>query len=293
MRPTLFLIAAAICITSLVGCQKSPEQEVYDCSMEVSKLSGKAISERLALMVACMRARGYELEVSGLSGGANIYETEGRVTVYMSSASSYQSVQSNSVLYYVVGIYCLLGIATVLSFPVVRMIQFEVNKQSHNPPDKLKNFKRVLYFFGVLLWPFYLLMGIIKRKEVLPNADGSSGEEVSALEGVMKAMEVICDEGIDADEFPNGVDSFGRVASNPIPTRTILGTLTYLSKLRTTDGALVKSQRIGALEHSVSAWPIDQYRITSQSGANLGDLYFSPYQKRNSRKAPENFVLLP
>ena len=106
-----------------------------------------------------------------------------------------------------------------------------------------------------------------------------------------EAMLLLCAQGVDADELPNGSGEFGLVRTNPIPCKTIFGSESYLGRLRSPDGAKVKYERSGSTTSFVSPNPIDVYEVTHPNGEKLAVLFFSPYQKRISNKAPRGFML--
>lgn len=99
------------------------------------------------------------------------------------------------------------------------------------------------------------------------------------------------DGGIDADELPNGHGKFGFDVSNPIPCKTVLGSMAYLERLHTIDGAKVISERIGSFNSDVVGSPVDGYTLTHPDGRKLGTIYISPYQARISQRAPDGFKL--
>jgi len=106
------------------------------------------------------------------------------------------------------------------------------------------------------------------------------------------AMHLLCEDGVDADELPNGHGEFGLAATNPIPCKTVFGSIAYLGKLRTPDGTKVVYERVGSLRSDVSPHPIDAYEIRHSNGNKLAILYFSPYHKRNSSKVPRDFGVI-
>ncbi|WP_162782251.1 hypothetical protein [Arenimonas caeni] len=121
-----------------------------------------------------------------------------------------------------------------------------------------------------------------------PKASGENEDLKNALMGLLAGMS---DDGIDADVFPDGLGEFGFSVDNPIPCRTILGCHSYLASLRN-DGVEVMSERIGSFGSSVVDKPVDGYQISSLDGGDLGVLYLSAYQKRNSSIAPKGFTLV-
>ncbi len=101
----------------------------------------------------------------------------------------------------------------------------------------------------------------------------------------------LCEDGVDADELPNGHGEFGLSLSNPIPCQSILGGRLYLDRLRTADGAKIMYQRTGLFFTEVTKHPVDGYAVSQQNGKPLATLYISAYQKRNSEICPKNFYL--
>ena len=71
-----------------------------------------------------------------------------------------------------------------------------------------------------------------------------------------------------------------------------MGSMIYLESLRTLDGSKISSERIGSFTSPVTKSPVDGYKITHANGKEITMLYFSPYQKRNSKKAPREFILV-
>jgi hypothetical protein len=108
---------------------------------------------------------------------------------------------------------------------------------------------------------------------------------------LFEAMSLMCADGVDADEMPNGRGDFGMTPSNPIPCKTVFGSTAYLGRLRTPDGTKVAYERTGSVASDVSPHPVDAYAISHPSGQKLATLFLSPYQKRISSKAPRGFKL--
>ena len=106
------------------------------------------------------------------------------------------------------------------------------------------------------------------------------------------AFSLMCEDGCESDEIPGGQGDFGFSVTNPIPTRTPIGSTSYLARLRSSDGAKVGYDRQGSTSASISEHPIDIYSITHPNGEHIATLYISPYHKRNSNKAPKGFTLL-
>lgn len=103
------------------------------------------------------------------------------------------------------------------------------------------------------------------------------------------AMNQACATGCDGDELPNGCGEFGLTPTNPIPTNTVMGSNTYLSRLLTADGKKVENNRRCSMRTEVTEMPIDVYDLSLPDGTPLGTIYISPWQKRTSAKAPRGF----
>ena len=106
------------------------------------------------------------------------------------------------------------------------------------------------------------------------------------LYDIMSAMNV---DGCSTDEMPNGIGEFGLDPTNPIPVNTIQGSMLYLGGLRAPDGTRVVSDRIGSFQVENITKPIDGYSIKHENGEELATIYISPYQAKNSSKAPIGF----
>ena len=143
--------------------------------------------------------------------------------------------------------------------------------------------------------PVRQFLGILKLSIKFLGASSSNDSNESPglqlIRGMAHSMEAMSTGGCDADELPNGQGEFGYSILNPIPTKTILGSVFYLERLRAPDGAKVNNERQGSSIAEVSPHPIDKYIIKHPNGAVLATLYLSPYHKRTSGKAPRGFTL--
>ena len=101
------------------------------------------------------------------------------------------------------------------------------------------------------------------------------------------AMSEMNSGGCTTDEMPNGIGEFGLEATNPIPVNTIQGSILYLGGLRAPDGTRVNNERIGPVQVANIEKPIDEYLITHENGEEIVTIYISPYQAKNSKKAPK------
>jgi hypothetical protein len=108
---------------------------------------------------------------------------------------------------------------------------------------------------------------------------GISGEE-SAKE--------LFQNGIDADELPDGFGAYGFTETNPILTISSYGSEDYLNRLRF-NGQSITYVRLGSTSSDVSKAPIDRYHI-SCTGKSLSDIYICPYHRRNSKRVPTGYT---
>lgn len=108
---------------------------------------------------------------------------------------------------------------------------------------------------------------------------------------IEKYADLSSEDAIESDEFSNGYGAFGTTLTNPIPCNTIMGSMTYLASLRTSNGSRVRSERIGSYNSPITSNPVDGYRLFNIEGAEFEKLYISPYAKRNSNKVPDGFKL--
>ena len=136
--------------------------------------------------------------------------------------------------------------------------------------------------------------GLAREFHEIRNDLGNSSlhEAMRTLDEIKTLMGLSSEDGVDADELPNSQGEFGITLTNPIPSDTIMGSMIYLESLRTPDGSKISSKRIGSFTSPVTTSPVDGYKITHANGKEITTLYFSPYQKRNSEKAPREFILV-
>ena len=137
-------------------------------------------------------------------------------------------------------------------------------------------------------------MGIfdfLKKKE--PK---SLWDEMMDIPGVKEqkdlheAMNAMSSGGCTTDEMPNGIGEFGLEPTNPIPVNTVQGSILYLGGLRAPDGTRVNNERLGSITVDNIEKPIDEYLITHENGDNIATIYISPYQAKNSKKAPKGLT---
>lgn len=158
------------------------------------------------------------------------------------------------------------------------------------PMLKVVLFRAVVFAVTLLFWPVFLKSFLAKRQSLWDALQ--SNPIFQRQKQIFDLMSAMCEDGCDTDELPNGHGEFGHEPTNPIPTKTVFGSTSYLARLRAPDGAKVLHERKGSLIAEVSPHPIDEYTISHPNGTVLATLYLSPYQKTNSEKAPTGFTLL-
>lgn len=110
------------------------------------------------------------------------------------------------------------------------------------------------------------------------------------MKSLFKLMSTLNESGTEQDTIPEGYGEFGHDATNPIPVNTIYGNTAYLAGLRTMDGIKVQYDRLGSTSAANIENPIDMYAI-SVNEKQIATLYISPYNKKNSERAPKGFKL--
>lgn len=188
--------------------------------------------------------------------------------------------------------YFFIGLSIIFISPARKKIFSELkNKNLDRIPCWKKYTFRLIVFSGLLLfWPIFLPSLFDKQKSMLDELQDDL--LFKNKKELFDAMSMMCEDGCETDEIPNGYGEFGHDITNPIPTRTVLGNIGYLTKLKSSDGEDLVFDREGSLSSPVSPHPVDAYAISSSNGPRLATLYLSPYHKRDSKKAPKGFTLL-
>ena len=145
----------------------------------------------------------------------------------------------------------------------------------------------------ILLWPYLAVSAARTGRTPITAWDAlQSIPAFQEQQQLYKALSRQCEEGVDADELPNGHGEFGLVPTNSILCKTVFGSTVYLSRLRAPDGAKVLYRRLGSFTSDVSPHPVDAFEISHPDGHKLGTIFISPYQNRNSNKSPLGFELV-
>ena len=100
------------------------------------------------------------------------------------------------------------------------------------------------------------------------------------------------DEGCDTDEIPGGHGDYGYSSTNPIPTKGVMGSNAYLSRLRPVNSDVeTKWERTGSCSADNIENMIDEDKLSNTPADQVVNIYISPYHRRNSKKAPKGFEL--
>ena len=89
-------------------------------------------------------------------------------------------------------------------------------------------------------------------------------------------------------KVPGAYGEFGHDATNPIPTKGIPGSISYLAKLRAQDGVKIEYERKCCIHAENIKHPVDMYEIR-ENEEYVCMLHLCPYYKENSAIAPKGF----
>ncbi len=148
----------------------------------------------------------------------------------------------------------------------------------------------VVFAIAFIFWPIFL-PGWLRKKETVWD-ELQAQPELGSLKAVYDAMAEISADGCETDERPEAYGAFGHDVTNPIPTKTLLGSTSYLERLRAPDGSKVGYERVGSFSSPVSSHPVDGYEISHPDGTKLAVIYLAPYSRLTLEKAPEGLDLL-
>jgi hypothetical protein len=193
--------------------------------------------------------------------------------------------------------YVAVGFILVFVGPAARQLRRDRMKLEAQVNDEQRWKVRVLActmaLAIIVLWPV-LAVSAARTAQIEAKTLWDAVRDNPAFKkqnDLFEAMSLMCEDGVDADEMPNGRGEFGLVPSNPIPCKTVFGSTAYLARLRTPEGIKVVYTRKGSVISDVSRDPVDAYEISFPNGGRPTTLFISPYQKRISRKAPRGFAL--
>lgn len=97
--------------------------------------------------------------------------------------------------------------------------------------------------------------------------------------------------GCDTDEIPGSYGKFGHSLTNPVPTKGIIGSNSYLGRLRLPSGEDIQWKRVGSRTSQNIKDVIDEYELLDKSESRIGIIFICPYHQRNSEKSPTGFIL--
>ncbi len=193
---------------------------------------------------------------------------------------------------YALTAYFIVGLIIILATPARQTIWRDLTAKdlASAPAWKVWLFRSIICTSAIILWPLFLPDYLRKKKSLWD--DLQANPTFQDQKELFDAMSVMCVGGCETDEIPGGYGEFGYDIANPIPTKTVFGSTSYLAKLRLPEGTKVLYERQGSVSSPVSPDPVDAYNILHPDGRQLAVLYLSPYQMRNSEKAPRGFGLL-
>lgn len=189
--------------------------------------------------------------------------------------------------------YLVVGGTVLLFTPIRPTLTRHLNlyEQRHISRMAFLVYAGIVVASDLLLWPFLAATHRAARSRAKPEHAVLDDQLVEEQRILRDSLPTLNEAGVDSDELPDATGDFGRVASNPIPCNTVFGSTAYLARLRFSDGAKILFDRLGSVSSDISPYPVDCYAIKHPDGRGLGVFYISPYQKRNSRKAPEGFSI--
>lgn len=100
-------------------------------------------------------------------------------------------------------------------------------------------------------------------------------------------IRALIEGGLDCDELPGAPGELGRSCANPIPVNGVVGTVLYLSSLRTVGGQPLLFHRLG------SRGQTDAYQVVTLDGETWDILFVDMYHPRKSRRAPSGLTIEP
>jgi len=178
-----------------------------------------------------------------------------------------------------VTVYTLVGLVLFIFFRYKRMLP---------SPNWFSDLVLLL-----IIWPVVVLLWneFYKPKPETLLDELKETPTYQNMEKVHDLMQELCVDGTDQDVVPDGYGEFGYSQTNPIPVNTITGSIAYLALLRTLNDEKVQYERVASTSSTNINGMIDIYDI-SINNENITTLFISPYNKKNSKKAPKGFRLL-
>ena len=149
---------------------------------------------------------------------------------------------------------------------------------------------KALYLLLILLGLFivfgFIIVLSVKKRKLLKSITNNP-----VYKDLMKLQELMAIEETENGQVQGGYGPYGLSANNPIPVKGVFGEISYLGRLRTSEGVKVEYRRLGSIMADNLDNPVDEYEI-GVNGINTSRLFLYPCCKEMSRKAPEGYYLL-
>lgn len=134
------------------------------------------------------------------------------------------------------------------------------------------------------------LLSFFKSKKVIEPVEEDWTKQLPKEFAEQLLNEIKCNsQACSTDEIPQGIGEFGLEKTNPIPTYGIPSNETYLHRLRTLNGEVLRYRRTGSIEVENINKRVDEYEIFNFAGETIAYLYLSPYHWTTSNKSPVGF----
>ena len=182
---------------------------------------------------------------------------------------------------YALTAYFVAGLIFIFATPARQEIRMRLTDKElvGAPAWKVWLFRSIVCTAAIILWPLFLEDYFRKKRSLWD--DLKANKTFQDQRELYDLLNELCEGGCVTDELPGSSGDFGYDITNPIPTKTVFGSTSYLAKLRLPDGTKVLYERQGSVSSPVSPDPVDAYNIMHPDGRQLAVLYVSPYQKRN------------
>ena len=166
----------------------------------------------------------------------------------------------------VITAYLSVGLAIILATPARSVIidSLKHTNMRNATGWEVFSFRFIACVIAITFWPIFLPGWLRENKSAWEELNGNP--IFNQQKGIYDAMNMLCEDGCETDEIPGSYGEYGHEVTNPIPTKTVIGSTTYLAKLRSLDGAKVVNNRQGSVSSPVSSHPIDRYSISHPDG---------------------------
>ena len=156
-------------------------------------------------------------------------------------------------------IYMLIGVIFVCFHPEIKGLSSTIEN-----PKKWNAylFYITVYVVTIIIWPITISGWIKTSREI------KTKQNLSDILELMNVFPELSDDNVKSDSFPEGYGAYGLESTNPVPCMGILGSTSYLSRIRTENGISVLYRRVGSSTSPVSDSPVDRYEIMSAEEKN-------------------------